>query len=93
MLLLNGLGYIGLLAALYFPLNWLKGLRTPLRWGLLLYTIVTLAGYFALHTPAQYDALGLLTKGIEVALLGLVIVRLLGHGAPASETAAAPANA
>ncbi len=93
MLLLNGLGYVGLLAALYLPLNWLKGFRTPLRWGLLLYTIATLAGYFALHTPAQYDTLGLLTKVIEVALLGLVIVRLMGRGAPASETAAVPIKA
>lgn len=49
LLTLNGLGYIALLIALYIPFTPLQNYRTWFRNTLMIYTIVTIVGYFALH--------------------------------------------
>jgi hypothetical protein len=78
-LLLNGLGYLALIAAIYlFPQ--FRAIRGTLLWVLLGYTFVTIVLYFASH-PWGYeygsiDRLGLATKVIEVALAGLIFVDL-----------------
>ncbi len=76
LLLLNGLGYLALLAAIYFPLGELDKYNQLLRIGLLGYTVITLVAYFALHTPAQYSTTGIITKVIEVALLVVLGLRI-----------------
>ena len=73
LLLLNGFGYLALLVLIYLPATPLKALRIPLRIILGLYTLATIIGYFWLHSPAQYDALAILSKVFEVLLLVLVI--------------------
>ena len=72
LLFLNGLGYLGLLGLIYLPLKFLSKLQLPLRIVLGLYTFVTIAGYFWLHSPAHYDVLAILSKVIEVILLVLI---------------------
>ena len=76
LLLLNGLGYVGLLGLLVVPLAFLMAQRQWVRWLLLAYTAVTFIGYFALHTPADYSNTGLLTKLIEFILMACIGVRI-----------------
>lgn len=77
LLLLNGVGYLGLLALVYLPVAPLQQLRIPLRIILGLYTLVTFVGYFWLHSPAQYDVLAILSKVIEALLIVLIALSVL----------------
>ena len=83
-LILNGLGYLTILAALYIvPVNSIKKLQVPLYWGLIGYTLLTIVLYFVSH-PWGYegdtlDRLGLVTKAVEVVLVGLVLVDWFQH--------------
>lgn len=79
LLLLNGLGFLALVAALYQPFFQTSLLKTTLRIVLLLYTLVTIAGYFFLHSLTQIDALGVASKLVELALV-LVLAVQLGQG-------------
>ncbi|MGB1249089.1 MAG: hypothetical protein ACPG8W_00535 [Candidatus Promineifilaceae bacterium] len=72
LLLLNGLGYLALAAAMLLPLGLPDGVQRLLPIILGVYTLATIIGYFALHTPAQYSTLGLANKAMEVALIILV---------------------
>ncbi len=83
LLLLNGLGYLALLGVIFFPLGELDKYNQLLRIVLLGYTVVTLVAYFALHTPAQYSATGIITKIIEVALLVVLGLRIWQYQAEA----------
>ena len=79
LLLANGVGYVAILAALYLlPVNFLKGLRTPLYWLLIAYTVITIISFFAIHPwgieDGSLDWLGLVTKAAEVVLIALVLV-------------------
>ena len=81
LLLLNGLGYLALLALLTVPI--LAAQRQWLRWLLVIYTIVTFVGYFVLHTPDAYSTTALLTKVVEVGLLlclGMQIWQVVKNG-------------
>ena len=69
LLLLNGLGYLLLLASLYLLPRVTASSKQMVFVVLALYTFTTIAAYFWLHTPAQYDVLGVLSKIVEVALL------------------------
>lgn len=73
-LILNGLGFIALVAGLYLLpqfANW----TTQIRWTLLGYTAVTIVAYF-LRVPQPLDyALGLVTKVVEVALIVLLFLK------------------
>lgn len=67
--ILNGLGYIALLAALYLPIPQLAGNRNLVRWALLAFAAVTIIAWIAIGArgPLAYA-----TKAIEVVLIVLL---------------------
>ncbi len=69
--ILNGLGYLALLGALYLPLDALQPHRNLARWALLAYTAVTVALWVFLP-GAPRGPLAILTKLIEIALIVLL---------------------
>lgn len=75
---LNGLAYIGLILALYF-LPGFSRYRTLLQWALIALSAVTIALYFYFNgLPGLSSPLGMITKGIELALI-VAVVYDLGH--------------
>ena len=68
---LDGLGYIVLTAALYHPA--FARFRRLTRWALIALTAATIVAYFAL-IGGHFDALGIVNKITEVALIVLLIV-------------------
>ncbi len=77
LLLLNALGYVALLVALFAPTPQFVAQRPMLRIALLVYTAITFVAYFLLHSIEQYGTLDIATKAIEMALIVLLIVRLV----------------
>ena len=73
LLLLNGFGYFALLIMIFAPIEPLAPYRKMLLWGLLVYTGITVTGYFLTHY-GQTDGLGLGTKLFEVLLVRMVLV-------------------
>lgn len=73
--ILNGLGYLALLAALYLPIPILKRWNRLIRWVFGGYILLTIVLYFVFHADGswQEDGLGMVTKLIEVILLLLLI--------------------
>ncbi len=67
--ILNGLGYLILLAAYFLPQ--FSSYRYIVRWLLIAFAAVTLIGYFAVN-GLKADPLGWLTKVIEIALIVLL---------------------
>ena len=67
---LNGLGYLGLLAALQLPIPQLARFRPIVRWVLVGYTALTIVLYFVM---APLTVIGLVDKAIEVALIVLLL--------------------
>lgn len=67
--ILNGLGYLALLAAYFLPQ--LRNARNLVRWALIAFTAVTIVGYFVVN-GVKMDPLGLITKLIEVVLIFLL---------------------
>lgn len=67
--ILNGLGYLGLTAALFLPLSFLRDRRSLVRYVLMGFTLVTIIAWIAIgmRTP-----LGYIAKLIEIALLVLL---------------------
>jgi hypothetical protein len=73
--LLNGLGYLGLTAALYLPLGFLARWRSLIRWVLVGYTALTvLLWVFMALLPGSATALGWITKAVEVMLIVLLVL-------------------
>lgn len=71
--ILNGIGYLGLLAALYLPLDFLVGLRDLVRWVLIGYAAVTIVLFFVFNGAGAFSSvLGLITKVVEVVLIVLL---------------------
>lgn len=70
--ILNGLGYLALVAAVYLPLRFLAGYRSLARWVLMGYTAVTLVLYFVMNWPDIWGPLGIITKIIEIVLIVLL---------------------
>lgn len=68
---LNGLGYLGLLAGLYF-LPQMAGQRSLIRWVLIGYTAVTFVLYFVFNWPDVWNVMGILDKAIELVLIILL---------------------
>lgn len=68
---LNGLGYLGLLAVLQLPIPQLARFRSAVRWVLVAYTALTIVLFF-LMAP-YYTFVGYLDKAIEVALIALLL--------------------
>ena len=72
--LLNGLGYLALLAALYF-LPQFAGKQSMVRWVFIGYTAVTVILYFVFNgADAWNNMMGLLDKAVELALIGLLVI-------------------
>jgi hypothetical protein len=71
--ILNGLGYLALIAALYFVPQ-LAGMRSLIRWVLIAYTAITIIGYFVMNWPDVWGPLGLITKAIEIVLIILLLM-------------------
>ena len=69
--ILNGLGYLALLAALYLPVPRLGHRRNVVRWVLIGYTALTILLWVLLgaRTPIGY-----VDKAIEVALIALLLL-------------------
>ena len=74
LLLLNGIGYLSLLGLLYSPIGVLAGFKNLVRLVLIGYTLITIVGYFWLHSPAQYDALAIASKVVEVTLIIVLVL-------------------
>ena len=69
--ILNGLGYLALLAALYLPIPQLARYRNAVRWVLIGYTALTIFLWilFGARTSIGYTAVT-----IEVALIALLLL-------------------
>lgn len=76
LLILNGLGFVVLGAAINFPLQLFSDQRRLILIVLACYTLITIVGYFMTHP--QFDWLGVATKAVEIGLLiclGAVFMR------------------
>jgi hypothetical protein len=69
--ILNGLGYLGLVAALQLPIPQLARFRSAARWTLVAFTALTIVLFF-LMAP-EYTIIGYVDKAIEVALIALLL--------------------
>ena len=69
--ILNGLGYLALLAALYLPVPRLARYRNAARWALIGYATLTILLWIVLgaRTPIGYTAVA-----IEVTLIALLLL-------------------
>ena len=70
LLLLNGVGFLGLLLLLYLPLAIVDRFRKPVALVIIAYTLVTIVGYFITHD--HVDNLGLGSKAVEVLLIATI---------------------
>ena len=68
--ILNGLGYLALLAALQVPIPQLTRFRPIARWALVGYATLTIVLYF-IDNPGM--TIGYVDKAIEVALIALLL--------------------
>jgi len=68
---LNGLGYLALIAALYF-LRPFAANRALIRYALMAFTAVTLVLYFVFNWPNVVSPLGLVDKAVELVLIILL---------------------
>ena len=69
--ILNGLGYLTLLAALYLPVPRLVHRRNVVRWVLIGYTALTILLWVLLGARTT---IGYVDKTIEVALIALLLL-------------------
>jgi hypothetical protein len=69
--ILNGLGYLGLLAVLQLPIRQLARFRSAARWALIVFAALTIVLFF-LMAPS-YPIIGYVDKAIEVALIALLL--------------------
>ena len=70
--ILNGLGYLGLLAALQLPIPQLERFRSAARWALVAFAALTIVLFF-LMAPKPYTIVGYVDKAIEVVLIVLLL--------------------
>jgi hypothetical protein len=71
--ILNGLGYLALIADLYF-IPQLAGLRPLIRWALIGYTALTFVLYFIFDSNPLGNVLGLATKAMEIVMIILLLM-------------------
>jgi hypothetical protein len=69
--ILNGLGYLTLLAALYLPIPALANYRSWLRWALIGYTALTIILWVIMGSRGP---LAYIDKAIEVVLIVLLFI-------------------
>jgi len=75
MFVLNGLGFLVLLAAWYYTPGFLADQRTALHIVFILYTAVTIAAWLVIGDKS--DLLGIITKLDEVILVIALVLHLL----------------
>ena len=78
--ILNGLGYLALLAALYLPVAPLARYRNIVRWALIGYAALTIFLWILLGARTS---IGYLDKAIEIALILLLLLEARRRGRPA----------
>jgi ABC-type microcin C transport system permease subunit YejB len=71
---LNGLGYLGLLAALFLDLPVVSKLQPLVHWAFMAFTAVTILAWVVMGRP--YTALGYVTKVDELALIAALYLHL-----------------
>lgn len=71
---LNGFGYLALLAALYLPIPQLTPYRSTIRWVLVGYTALTIV-LWLLITGGASTAIGYIDKIVEVLLIILLVAQ------------------
>jgi hypothetical protein len=69
--ILNGLGYLGLLAVLQLPIRQLARFRSAARWALIAFAALTIVLFFIM--APTYPLIGYVDKAIEVALIALLL--------------------
>lgn len=69
--ILNGIGYLALIAGLYFVPQ-LADQRANIRWVLLAFTAVTFVLYFVFNWPDVWSPFGLFDKAVELILIVLL---------------------
>src|ERR687890_1647174 len=69
--ILNGLGYLGLLALLQLPIRQLARFRSAARWALIAFAALTIVLFFVM--APVYPIIGYVDKAIEVALIALLL--------------------
>ena len=69
--ILNGLGYLTLLAALYLPIPVLANYRNWVRWALMGFAALTIILWVVMGTR---DSLAYVDKAIEVVLIVLLFI-------------------
>ncbi len=73
--ILNGLGYLALLAAYFFPIDLARNNHNLVRWLFIIFVVVTILGWIAIGDKSwPSGGLGYLTKLIEVVLITLLVV-------------------
>ena len=73
MFVLNGLGYLALLAALYAPVPRLAPYKNVIRWALIGYTALTVVLWLFI-TGGVSTALGYTNKAVELVLIVLLLL-------------------
>ena len=68
LMLLNGLGFFALTWAVFANTGFLAGQQKLVHYGFMLYTLVTIVGFFVLNQP-PYGPLGIIAKIDEVLLI------------------------
>jgi hypothetical protein len=69
-MLLNGLGYLGLLVAYYVQFDFLPVKRDWIRWAFMAFAALTIVAYFASWGMDSFsNPIGLATKIIELGLI------------------------
>ena len=73
--ILNGLGYLTLLAAYFLPIDLAKRYHNLVRWLFIAFALVTILGWIAIGDKSwPAGSLGYITKLIEVILIVLLLV-------------------
>jgi hypothetical protein len=83
--ILNGLGYLGLLAVLQLPIPQLARFRGAARWVLVAFATVTIVLFFVM--APSYEFIGYVDKAIEVALIAFLLAdAYTASSGPSGET-------
>jgi hypothetical protein len=71
--ILNGLGYLVLLALYFLPIQFARANHNLIRWVFIGYTAVTIVLWAVMNFPDHYNVLGFVTKAIEAVLIILLL--------------------
>lgn len=81
---LNGLGYVTMVAVIYSPLGFLAPFRGAARGVLVVIALASIGAYFYVGV---FDTIGWVDKAVETALIVLVVVEVVTGGAAAKAAA------